>query len=117
MQHRPEEAEHPYEDQVDRHDIVEQPWHDQDQDAGDQRDQRANRDEQIHGCSLFRPDTRRVGQTYTIHPSPGSVAMSAAVSPLAGKRAPANLLVDIPKLVTAYYTERPDPSVPAHRVA
>jgi phosphoglucomutase len=43
--------------------------------------------------------------------------MSAAVSPLAGKRAPANLLTDIPKLVTAYYSERPDPSVPAQRVA
>ncbi len=43
--------------------------------------------------------------------------MSAAVSSLAGKRAPANLLVDISKLVTAYYSERPDPSVPAHRVA
>jgi phosphoglucomutase len=43
--------------------------------------------------------------------------MSAAVSPLAGQRAPANLLVDIPRLITAYYTERPDPSVPAHRVA
>ncbi|HSL92174.1 MAG TPA: hypothetical protein VK863_05960, partial [Candidatus Limnocylindrales bacterium] len=26
-------------------------------------------------------------------------------------------LVDVPKLVTAYYTGRPDPSVPAHRVA
>jgi len=43
--------------------------------------------------------------------------MSAAVSPLAGKPVPADLLVDIPKLVTAYYTQRPDPSVPAQRVA
>jgi phosphoglucomutase len=43
--------------------------------------------------------------------------MSAAVSELAGKRAPASLLVDVPRLVTAYYTERPDPSVPAQRVA
>jgi phosphoglucomutase len=39
------------------------------------------------------------------------------VSPLAGKPAPAQLLVDIPALVAAYYTERPDPSVPAERVA
>jgi phosphoglucomutase len=39
------------------------------------------------------------------------------VSPLAGKPAPASILVDVPKLVTAYYTGRPDPSLPAERVA
>jgi phosphoglucomutase len=38
-------------------------------------------------------------------------------NPLAGKPAPARLLVDVPKLITAYYTERPDPSVPTQRVA
>src|SRR4051812_34484325 len=44
--------------------------------------------------------------------------MSAArLSPLAGKPPPANLLVDIPKLITAYYSERPDPGIPAQRVA
>src|SRR5687767_75976 len=43
--------------------------------------------------------------------------MGMDVSPLAGKPAPAQLLVDIPALVAAYYTERPDPSVPAERVA
>jgi phosphoglucomutase len=43
--------------------------------------------------------------------------MNAKVHPLAGKPAPKNLLTDIPRLVTAYYTERPDPSVPAQRVA
>ena len=36
---------------------------------------------------------------------------------LAGKIAPAHLLVDLPKLVTAYYSERPDPLVAAQRVA
>src|SRR5512134_1191166 len=35
----------------------------------------------------------------------------------AGKPAEPALLVDVPKLVTSYYTGRPDPSVPAHRVA
>jgi phosphoglucomutase len=40
-----------------------------------------------------------------------------ALSPLAGKPAPRNLLVNIPRLVTAYYTERPDPSDPAQRVS
>jgi phosphoglucomutase len=39
------------------------------------------------------------------------------VSPLAGKPAPPAMLVDVPKLITAYYTETPDPSVPAQRVA
>lgn len=39
------------------------------------------------------------------------------LSPFAGKPAPAELLVDIPRLVTAYYTQRPDPSVATQRVA
>ena len=39
------------------------------------------------------------------------------VSPLAGKPAPTSILVDLPKLVTAYYTERPDPAVATQRVA
>ncbi|MGC1548616.1 MAG: phosphoglucomutase (alpha-D-glucose-1,6-bisphosphate-dependent) [Rhodanobacter sp.] len=43
--------------------------------------------------------------------------MSAALSLLAGKPAPASSLVDIPKLLAAYVELRPDPSVPAQRVA
>ena len=43
--------------------------------------------------------------------------MSPRINPLAGKPAPAASLVNIPRLVTAYYSERPDPSVPAQRVA
>ena len=39
------------------------------------------------------------------------------VSPLAGKPAPRSMLVNVPRLVTAYYTERPDPAVAAERVA
>jgi phosphoglucomutase len=39
------------------------------------------------------------------------------VSPKAGKPADRADLVNVPKLVTAYYTERPDPTVPAQRVA
>jgi phosphoglucomutase len=38
-------------------------------------------------------------------------------SPLAGKPAPAGILVDVPRLITAYYTDSPDPTVPAQRVA
>jgi len=39
------------------------------------------------------------------------------VSPSAGKPAEASMLVNVPRLVTAYYTEVPDPSVTEQRVA
>ncbi len=39
------------------------------------------------------------------------------VNPLAGKPAPVSLLVNIPRLITAYYSNVPDASVPAQRVA
>jgi phosphoglucomutase len=39
------------------------------------------------------------------------------ISPNAGKPAEPSMLVNVPKLITAYYTEAPDPSVPAQRVA
>jgi phosphoglucomutase len=38
------------------------------------------------------------------------------IHPLAGKPAPASMLVNIPRLVTAYYAERPDPAVQEQRV-
>jgi phosphoglucomutase len=38
------------------------------------------------------------------------------VSILAGKPAPARLLVNVPRLVTAYYSDIPDPAIPAQRV-
>ena len=38
------------------------------------------------------------------------------VSPLAGKPAPASVLTDIPRLLAAYFAERPDPSVRGERV-
>jgi phosphoglucomutase len=39
------------------------------------------------------------------------------VSPLAGKPPGLGMLVNVPKLITAYYAEAPDPAVPAQRVA
>ena len=39
------------------------------------------------------------------------------ISPLAGKPAEPGILVNVPRLVTAYYTEAPDPAVPAQRVS
>ncbi len=43
--------------------------------------------------------------------------MSEHLSPLAGKPAPASILVDVPRLITAYYTERPDPTNKSQRVS
>jgi phosphoglucomutase len=40
-----------------------------------------------------------------------------SISPLAGKPAPASILLDVPRLVTAFFTEAPDPGVPVERVA
>ena len=39
------------------------------------------------------------------------------VSPLAGKPAPRDILVNVPRLITAYYKEVPDPAVASQRVA
>ena len=43
--------------------------------------------------------------------------MAAEVSPLAGKPAPASMLVNVPRLVTAYFSGKPDPAVASQRVA
>lgn len=40
-----------------------------------------------------------------------------SISPLAGKPAEPGILVNVPRLITAYYTEIPDSSVPQQRVA
>jgi phosphoglucomutase len=39
------------------------------------------------------------------------------VSPRAGQPTEASELVDVPRLVTAYYTEAPDPALPQQPVA
>ncbi len=39
------------------------------------------------------------------------------IHPLAGKPAPAAILVDVPRLISAYYTQKPDASQPDERVA
>ncbi|MCF8095593.1 MAG: hypothetical protein K9J79_09575 [Desulfobacteraceae bacterium] len=40
-----------------------------------------------------------------------------AVHELAGKKAPAEMRINVSRLVSAYYTDRPDPRDPAQRVA
>ena len=43
--------------------------------------------------------------------------MADHISPLAGKAVDPSLLVNVPRLVTAYFTGRPDPAIPSQRVA
>ena len=40
-----------------------------------------------------------------------------SIHPLAGHKAPTESLINVPRLVSAYYTHQPDPANPAHRVA
>ncbi len=40
-----------------------------------------------------------------------------SLHPLAGKSAPYDMLVNVPRLISAYYSGEPDPSDPAQRVA
>jgi phosphoglucomutase len=42
--------------------------------------------------------------------------MAMNVSPFAGKPAEPSMLVNVPELITTYYTDIPDPSVPEQRV-
>jgi phosphoglucomutase len=43
--------------------------------------------------------------------------VAAEINPLAGKTVDPSTLVNVPRLVTAYFAGKPDPSVPAQRVA
>jgi len=43
--------------------------------------------------------------------------VTAQINPLAGKTVPQSMLANIPRLVTAYFAGKPDPSVQAQRVA
>ena len=43
--------------------------------------------------------------------------MPADISPLAGKIAPPSMLANVPRLVTAYFVNRPDPKIASQRVA
>jgi phosphoglucomutase len=43
--------------------------------------------------------------------------VAAEINPLAGKPAEPSMLANIPRLVTAYFAETPDPKIPAQRVA
>ena len=43
--------------------------------------------------------------------------MAESISPLAGKPVTAAMLVNVPRLVTSYFAEAPDPSIVSQRVS
>jgi transketolase len=45
----------------------------------------------------------------------GEIIAMRSISPLAGQLAPRSALIDIDKLLAAYFALRPDPTVPAQR--
>src|SRR5277367_4902615 len=63
-------------------------------------------------CATLLPVSRRRARDFSLQG-----AVMPEVSPLAGKPADASVLVNVSRLVTSYYTGRPDPSVAAQRVA
>src|ERR1700677_354604 len=65
----------------------------------------------VHPISLARRD--RQDYAFGVRTYENGVK----ISPLAGKPAPLEILVDVSRLITAYYTDVPDPAVPAQRVA
>ena len=68
---------------------------------------------------VARGQLARISQAawYKYHWHPNSKEILMALHPLAGKPAPRELLVNVPRLVSAYYTDHPDPAEPAHAVA
>ena len=65
-----------------------------------------------------RPAEQTTASAWGCYPkqSLGGNLTSMTLHPLAGKAPTAQMLVDVPKLITAYYTDRPDPAVPSQRV-
>ena len=68
------------------------------------------------GVEKFNRPIDKLMETLTQR-SPRHLTRVMKVSPYAGKPAKASILVNVPRLVTAYYTDTPDPSVPEQRVA
>jgi phosphoglucomutase len=50
-------------------------------------------------------------------PQPAALGDVMKISPLAGKPAPRSMLVDVPRLVDAFYSQVPDPAIPGQQVA
>ena len=67
------------------------------------------------GVHRYEGHRRRLAKAAVGESVTASTVMN--ISPLAGKSAPLEILVDVSRLITAYYTDAPDPTVPAQRVA
>src|SRR3984957_6970444 len=52
-----------------------------------------------------------------VSPIASGEVMVAEISPLAGKPVDPSMLVNVPRLVTAYFAGKPDPTIPSQRVA
>ena len=62
-------------------------------------------------------DADRVLVRQRLHGRRRGRLLRAVAHPLAGKKAPRSILVNVPRLVSAYYVEQPDPVVAAQRVS
>jgi phosphoglucomutase len=67
----------------------------------------------IAGAALVNAVSPRVEASVR----PGDGIVRTHNSPLAGKPAPPSVLIDVDQLIAAYHAQRPDPTVPAQRVA
>ena len=72
---------------------------------------------QIEGARRLRQILDRTHAKHRRQERGGARIVSTRIDPLAGQPAPADRLVDVPRLITAYFSERPDPAVGAQRVA
>src|SRR6185369_13841984 len=68
-------------------------------------------------CHLDRSIVNDLWYTYAAISLPNPLEEWMKISPLAGKPADPASLVNVPKLITAYYAETPDPSIPGQRVS
>jgi len=73
--------------------------------------------ERAPGKFILAVRRRHPGLTTALKQRGGRVEGMGVKADLAGKPAPSCMLVNIAKLVTAYYTERPDPAVASQRVS
>src|SRR5947207_1375551 len=92
------------------------------QDAGNKRDpvspgrRRRDPSDQDRSRIIRLASDLNLSTIFAAHPVT-ETQMAAEPNPLAGKTAPPSMLVNVPRLMTAYFTGRPDPNVAAQRVA
>jgi len=72
---------------------------------------------QLEGAESFVKSWRELMSRIAEKSTALANVLTPKTNPLAGHAAPAASLVDIPRLITAYYSERPDPAIAAQQVA